>query len=78
MEEIRLKSYEHHIIKLLDHPSVEVKTAAIKQLYYYRKGTTVEKIKQLVHAEDDELYTVQLNICCITPTLVMKRSSPVT
>ncbi len=55
MEEIRLKSYEHHIIKLLDHPSVKVRTAAIKQLYYYKKGTAVEKIKQLVHAEDDEL-----------------------
>ncbi|QNJ96925.1 ATP/ADP translocase-like protein [Constantimarinum furrinae] len=53
LEEVRLKTFEPYILKLLDHPSMKIKAAVIKQLYYYKKGTAVNKIRELVSVEDD-------------------------
>ena len=48
----RLKSL---IIKLLDHPSNEVKAAAISNLYLLDKGTAIDKVQELIHQRDDEV-----------------------
>ncbi len=55
LQDYRLKSVEPHIIKLLDHQSFDVKAAAIEQLYFYRKGTATNKIKELIHTKDDNV-----------------------
>jgi len=51
----RLRTYEPYIIKLLDNPSNKVKAAAIEQLYFYRKGTAMVKIRQLINLKDDHV-----------------------
>ncbi|MBJ96729.1 MULTISPECIES: Npt1/Npt2 family nucleotide transporter [Mesonia] len=43
------------IIKLLDHPSSEIKAAAISNLYLLDKGTAAEKVEKLIHTKDDEV-----------------------
>jgi len=48
----RLKSL---IIQLLDHPSHEVKAAAISNLYLLDKGTAVGKVKELIQLKNDEV-----------------------
>jgi len=53
LQGVKLKTYEPYISKLLDHPSPKVKAAAIDQLYYYRKGTSIAKIRELIHSKDD-------------------------
>jgi AAA family ATP:ADP antiporter len=53
LSDYRLKTFESYIIKLLDHPSSAVKAAAIDQLYYYRKGTALTKIRELIKVKDD-------------------------
>lgn len=53
LQGVKLKTYEPYISKLLDHPSPKVKAAAIDQLYYYRKGTSIAKIRELIHSRDD-------------------------
>lgn len=53
LQDFRLRSFEPHIVNLLNHPSNPVKEAAIEQLYFYRKGTGLEKIKELIHTKDD-------------------------
>ncbi|RMA64758.1 NTP/NDP exchange transporter [Ulvibacter antarcticus] len=55
LQNYRLKSLEPHIIKLLDHPSNEIKSAAITQLYFYKKGTAINRIKELIHTKDDDV-----------------------
>ncbi|MFC7356810.1 Npt1/Npt2 family nucleotide transporter [Jejudonia soesokkakensis] len=53
LSDYRLKTFEPYVIKLLDHPSSVVKAAAIDQLYYYRKGTALTKIRELIKVKDD-------------------------
>lgn len=55
LQDYRLKTLEPFITKLLSHPSNKVKAAAIDQMYSYRKGTAIAKIKELIQVEDDVL-----------------------
>ncbi|UOB17911.1 NTP/NDP exchange transporter [Abyssalbus ytuae] len=50
----RLKSLKQRIINLLNHPSSNVKTAVIEQLYFYDKGTAIGKIKDIVHTTKND------------------------
>ena len=55
LENFKAKTFQPQIIKLLQHESPKVKTAAIEQLRYYKKGTAVHEIKKLVHYKNDEV-----------------------
>ena len=55
LNDFKLISLRTTIIKLLDHPSNKVKIAAIEQLYFYRKGTAFDKVKDLIQIKDDEV-----------------------
>ncbi|WP_191963504.1 MFS transporter [Pseudotamlana haliotis] len=45
--------HKPHIIKLLDHPSNEVKAAAIKEIYFFKHEAATEKIASLIETNDD-------------------------
>lgn len=45
--------HKPYIIKLLDHPSNEVKAAAIKEIYFFKHGEAAQKIKHLVENNND-------------------------
>lgn len=51
----KLKTLKYNIIGLLEHPSDQVKIAAIRQLDLYDNGSALEKIKPLVYEEDNKL-----------------------
>lgn len=53
--EIRITSFKPYIVKLLYHQSPKVIAAAIKQLYSYKKGTAVDRVKELIDYKDDEV-----------------------
>ncbi|EDP94761.1 ATP/ADP translocase-like protein [Kordia algicida OT-1] len=57
----KLKSLKSTIVKLLNHPSNKVKTAAIKQLYMYDDATEIDRITKLIHQKDDELVYAALD-----------------
>ncbi|WP_067147209.1 Npt1/Npt2 family nucleotide transporter [Pseudotamlana agarivorans] len=45
--------HKPHIVKLLDHPSNEVKAAAIKEIYFFKHGAAADKVAQLIETNDD-------------------------
>lgn len=49
------KRLKNLIIQLLDHPSNEVKAAAISNLYLLDKGTAIDKVQELIYQRDDEV-----------------------
>lgn len=49
------KRLKNLIIQLLDHPSNEVKAAAISNLYLLDKGTAIDKVQDLIYQRDDEV-----------------------
>ncbi len=51
----KLNPLKSHIVKLLDHPSNAVKKAALEELYIYKEGTALAKVKTLLSNEDDAL-----------------------
>lgn len=51
LEGIKLRTFEPHIVNLLDHSSPKIKVAAIEQLFYYQKGTAITKVRELVHSK---------------------------
>ena len=51
----KLNPLKPHILRLLDHPSNAVKKAALEELYYYKEGTALAKVKTLLSSEDDAL-----------------------
>ncbi|WP_245907558.1 Npt1/Npt2 family nucleotide transporter [Olleya aquimaris] len=55
-----LQILKSSIIGLINHPSNEVKTAAIKQFYLFDKGTALHKVEPLVHSEDQTLVITAL------------------
>ena len=57
----KVKSLKYSIISLLDHPSLKVKGAAIKQFYKYDKGTALNKVEDLVSIKDDDLVYAALD-----------------
>ncbi|WP_194767381.1 Npt1/Npt2 family nucleotide transporter [Tamlana sp. I1] len=48
-----IDAHKPHIIKLLDHPSNEVKAAAIKEIYFFKHGTAADKISRLIETNTD-------------------------
>ncbi|OAB76090.1 Npt1/Npt2 family nucleotide transporter [Cochleicola gelatinilyticus] len=60
LKDFRLNTLESHIVGLLSHPSNTVKIAAIQQLYLYKKGTAIFKIRELINEEDDTLVYVAM------------------
>ncbi len=56
----KLVPLKTQIIKLLDYPSNKVKKAALSQLYYYREGTAINKVKSLIENDDDEITVAAL------------------
>ncbi|UZO80267.1 MFS transporter [Aquimarina sp. ERC-38] len=61
LTEFNSKNLKESIIRLLDHPSHRVKTAAVNQLYAFDKGTVTDRIEQLLWVQDDELVVASLN-----------------
>jgi len=55
MKDMRLQSLKPYIVNLLDHPSNKIKASAIEQLFHYKEGTAIDKVKQLIHIKDDEV-----------------------
>lgn len=53
LQDYQLRTLENQITALLDNPSVEVKKAAIEQLYFYKKGSATEKIENLILEKND-------------------------
>jgi AAA family ATP:ADP antiporter len=53
LRDFSIKAFEPYIVRLLDHPSSKVKVAAINQLFFYRKGTAITKMRELIHIKDD-------------------------
>ncbi len=49
------KVLKSSIIGLINHPSNEVKTAAIKHFYLFDKGTALNKVEPLVNSDDENL-----------------------
>ena len=41
------------VIGLLNHKSPRIQSEAISNLYYLNKGTAIEKVKELIHSEND-------------------------
>ncbi len=56
----RLNPLKKQIVALLDHPSNAIKIAAIEELYYYKEGTALHKIKALLHTSDSALIIATL------------------
>jgi AAA family ATP:ADP antiporter len=55
LKDTRLQSLKPYIVNLLDHPSNKVKATAIAQLVNYKEGTALEKVKELIRVQDDEV-----------------------
>lgn len=55
INEIKDKRLKNAVVLLLDHPSEEVKAAAIRNLYLLDKGTAVVKVEKLVNLKNDEV-----------------------
>lgn len=57
----KLQSLKNSIAKLLDHPSNQVKAAAIMQLYTYDGAIEIDRVKKLIYKKDDELVYAALD-----------------
>ena len=57
----KVKSLRSNIVKLLDHPSNEVKKEAIKHLYVYESATEIDKVKNLIYQKDRDLVLASLD-----------------
>ncbi|AWX44752.1 hypothetical protein HME9304_01755 [Flagellimonas maritima] len=55
LDEFKLKAIKSDILALLNHPSDEVKTHAIRQLYVYDKGTAFENVQNLIYSKKPSL-----------------------
>jgi AAA family ATP:ADP antiporter len=73
LNDFKLNLLRSSIIKLLDHPSSKVKAAAIEQLYFYGKGTAIEKVKDLIHIKDDEVVFVAMQYLLLHTPLKEER-----
>ena len=55
LSETKITALKPQIIKLLDHPSYDIKKAVVEELYYYKKGTAYAKVKSLINTDNDTL-----------------------
>lgn len=60
LDHFKMKPLKPYILQLLDHPSFNVKAAAIRQLYRYDKGTALEKVETMIHLQDDNVVLVAM------------------
>ena len=61
LKDVQVTNYKEAIIRLLDHPSNKVKTAAVNHLYAFGRSAMVTKVEEMLWVQDDELVVAALN-----------------
>ncbi|MEA1784743.1 hypothetical protein U1E44_01445 [Arenibacter sp. GZD96] len=60
LQEINDKRFVNDVQALLSHPSYQVRTAAIQNMYFLNNASVVTEVSQLLQTEDDELIVATL------------------
>ncbi|GAA3515639.1 hypothetical protein GCM10022393_31980 [Aquimarina addita] len=60
LDHFKMKPLKQYILQLLDHSSIKIKAAAVRQLYRYDKGTASDKVQSMLHIPDDTFVLVAM------------------
>ncbi len=67
--------YKPYVLKLLDHPSNRVKSAAIREIYHFKYGTATDKMVDILQNEKDDEVVFEAMNYVLFHTSVRKDSS---